>query len=579
MALFDLFCQGKFEVPWHQRRYAWEAKNVQELLEDINRAMEIEQDCHFLGAVVLIGEQDQIPAFEINDGQQRMVTLSLICAYLCRFFSDKGESRLEALALLMLFDLSASHTKKLYDADSLTPRISPPRDNKARFNLMIRGKSIGSNGLLTEAWRIIEGFFLGMGLERSRRFFEFFLQKVEVVCLYIRQGVDPNLVFETLNCRGKNLDDFDLIRNHFYSYFNNTNEQRRRDTVHANLENISEQLKSNKRSAEYARCHFQCEFGFLPNTRFYRETKDNIDEAIKSLKLTPSSYIFDLIERFTLDSRVEIYRTIIEPNRDAPIIKGFIRDSRTARDQRNLFNFLQELRGYKVTQPISFALLSRFHGESNSRKKQLAKWANGNLRRITSFVLRTAFVVSKFEPSHFESEFSDLAKSITSLKSLNDLDVMKLLHDLDENGIIDDGKFMERMKDVEFNPRNNTKAKRFLLGLTYFHQTDSEVINERKCSVEHVLPTSPDHLAGWKHFDDKSHAENVHRIGNLTLLGQNDNRPRPADNRDFRVKREIFKKSSFFLTRELANVPEWAPEEIHKRQEELLNLAVKVWSF
>ena len=163
MALFDLFCQGRFEVPWHQRRYAWEIKNVQELLEDINRAMEIEQDCHFLGAVVLIGEQGQVPTFEINDGQQRMITLSLICAYLCRLFRDKGESHLEALALRMLFDLSASHTKKLSDADSLTPRISPPRDNKARFNLMIKGKSIGSNGLLTDAWRIIEGFFLRYG--------------------------------------------------------------------------------------------------------------------------------------------------------------------------------------------------------------------------------------------------------------------------------------------------------------------------------------------------------------------------------------------------------------------------------
>ena len=241
--------------------------------------------------------------------------------------------------------------------------------------------------------------------------------------------------------------------------------------------------------------------------------------------------------------------------------------------------FLWELKTYKVAQPMVFALLSRYVKESGvMKKRRLAKRIHVDLKRITSFIMRTAFVAPKFEPSHFESEFSDLAKRIMSAGSLYDIDIMSFLRECDSNyGIIDEGKFIDKMKVVEI--RDARRIKRFLLGVNDSMQSDSSLINENHCSVEHILPQSEEHWSGWKGFEGHNPEDWVHRIGNLTLLGQEDNGPGNDDNRNFSRKKNVFKRSAITLTRELDHEA-WSPNAITARQEKLAKLAAKeVWSF
>ena len=82
MLFSDLFQQGYFDVPWHQRYYDWKPSDVQALLHDIEDAIKEERDCYFLGAIMLVEIGHQ--RWAINDGQQRMITISLMCAALCR---------------------------------------------------------------------------------------------------------------------------------------------------------------------------------------------------------------------------------------------------------------------------------------------------------------------------------------------------------------------------------------------------------------------------------------------------------------------------------------------------------------
>ena len=74
--------------------------------------------------------------------------------------------------------------------------------------------------MLNTAWEEIDKFFSPMSLEMSERYFDFLLGKLEVACLRVPPRIDPNAVYETINCRGKQLDDLDLIRNFLYSHFN-----------------------------------------------------------------------------------------------------------------------------------------------------------------------------------------------------------------------------------------------------------------------------------------------------------------------------------------------------------------------
>ena len=571
-----LFYEGKFEVPWHQRYYDWTKEHVTELLYDLDEAFRENRNCYFLGTIMLVKKANGV--WEINDGQQRMVTFSLICARLARIFSNGVDTRREALALRIFFDLNENHTRDFSEADELTPRLSPPRNDKTYYNLLIRGKNVGTNGKLTAAWSEIDEHFLSIDLDKAKQFFDFIINKLEIACLFVPKELDPSSVFETLNARGKPLGDLDLIRNYFYSFFSGEEEEPRRNTVHDNLESVRIQLReerSQTKALEYMRCYLQCKYGFLPKDRLYRTMKAKIKADCDNLpSLHSANYVFKLVEDISRNDRVEVFQAISSPSKENSLVVHFLRDSRQSTSLRNLFIFLFELKTYTVTQPIVFAFLSRYVQENNN-KRGIARFVHYHLKILTSFVMRTAFVAPKFEPSHYEKAFSDLAQKIMSADSLDSIPFTHNLRDVDEYSVFDNSSFIENMQQTMM--RQDTKARRFLLGLAYYQKSDDIVINERQYTVEHILPKSDDYLSSWENFDQREHSDNVFRIGNLTLLGNKDNKPGADFNESFSKKKEIYRNSIIPFTQEIAEISDWSIEEIQKRQKRLAKLAAKVW--
>lgn len=575
--LSQLLYKGKLEVPWHQRKYDWSRENVSELLIDLDEAFRENRESYFLGAIVLVEKSDR--SWEINDGQQRIVTYSLICARLARMFANGVDPQRESIALRNLFNLSTDHTESLTQSDMLEPRVSPPQDNRMNFRLLLRGHNIGTNGKLTTAWNEIDRHFLPVDVEKAKQFFDFVVRKLEVVCISVPKRVDPNSVFETLNARGKPLEDFDLIRNHIYSFFNDDSEQQRRDTVHEGLERLRQCFREGPRTMEYTRCFLQCEYGYLPKDQLYRKTKMQIKRKIdESFKNSEADYVFQLTNKFTEGESTAVFNSIYSPREDDTIISRFIRDAGKISDSRNAYYFLHDLKHYKVTQPIVFALLVRYLRELDGRKrKAVARRAHIYLKALTSFVMRTALATQKFEPSDFESGFSALARDIMSADSLDSVPFASTLWDSDKNEVFYDCNFIQHMKQATI--KESRKAKRFLLGLVYHQQDDLNIISENKYTVEHILPTSPEHLKGWAHFDPKEHKDNIHLLGNLTLLSDRDNKPGAAYNRSFEKKKTIFEASLIKMTNEVSRVSEWSPAEIQNRQLKMARLACNVWDF
>jgi len=77
--LFNIFQDLIYTVPPYQREYTWEKPQLDDLLDDI-----LENDSgYFLGSMICINRSTSIAdiqELELVDGQQRMVTLSLIFA-------------------------------------------------------------------------------------------------------------------------------------------------------------------------------------------------------------------------------------------------------------------------------------------------------------------------------------------------------------------------------------------------------------------------------------------------------------------------------------------------------------------
>ena len=206
----------------------------------------------------------------------------------------------------------------------------------------------------------------------------------------------------------------DLIRNHLYSFFGEEDDRARKETVHGNLESIRQHLSPTK-MPEYVRCFFQCRYGFISSTRLYRETKKQISHEYGGLPPGGAiDCVYDLVAGLSDQDRVELFRRITAPNEDNELVRRFLIDSRKRQNSRNLHAFLVELKNYKVAQPIVFALLDRYIRASQPEKRAVAAVVHRKMQLLSSFVMRTAFVTRKFEPSQFERAFSDLAHRLMS---------------------------------------------------------------------------------------------------------------------------------------------------------------------
>ena len=271
-----LFRMGTFEVPWHQRYYDWKDHDVKALLEDLDRANQEQSPCYFLGAIMLLLNSAR-DMWEINDGQQRMVTVSLIIAALCQTFaSESTGSQREGIALKLLFNVDENTVCTLNDIEDYPPRITPSSDDDLTYKYLIRGKTIGEKSPLTQAWREIDNYISGLNKEECENYFDYLVQRLEIACLWIPKNVDATSMFEVLNFRGKKLDDFDLIRNYLYSHFSQESELQRRTSLHENLKKIRTVIPDVKKASKYLRCYLQCKFGFLHHDRFYREFRNKI---------------------------------------------------------------------------------------------------------------------------------------------------------------------------------------------------------------------------------------------------------------------------------------------------------------
>ena len=162
---------GRFVVPWHQRYYDWGAEQVLELLRDVDEAIDAGRRSYFLGSIMLVQGAD---AWQVNDGQQRLITISLILASFCRRFTEGGEQpdrARELRSMQLLFVLPDNTVATLRESAGHRLRIEPPRNDRSRFSSVVRGHDIGANGKLTDAWQTVEQFVSGMTPERRAVFF------------------------------------------------------------------------------------------------------------------------------------------------------------------------------------------------------------------------------------------------------------------------------------------------------------------------------------------------------------------------------------------------------------------------
>lgn len=122
------FLVGKtFHIPPYQRDYAWTTSQVDDLLSDIQEALDT-ASCHYLGTVVLARNSGS--SYEVVDGQQRLSTLSLVIQALLTALDPADPERIASEAILLRqggslklhFGSNATFVDDLISGNSPVPR-------------------------------------------------------------------------------------------------------------------------------------------------------------------------------------------------------------------------------------------------------------------------------------------------------------------------------------------------------------------------------------------------------------------------------------------------------------------------
>ena len=180
----------KFNIPVYQRNYDWKEANCLQLFQDIVDLHRSGRKNHFIGSVVTRQESLSSKVLHIIDGQQRVTTISLLLAALYNATKDgflKYERKVKLKPIkndMNAFDniIISSPDNYIYESNVTT--------NYTLFYEWIKQQP---DLTLDDYYNAIE--------------------KLYIIDIRLDESDDPQLIFESLNSTGLDLQESDKIRN------------------------------------------------------------------------------------------------------------------------------------------------------------------------------------------------------------------------------------------------------------------------------------------------------------------------------------------------------------------------------
>ena len=224
--LFDRDVQ--YIIPLFQRHYVWDEDNQwAPLWEDITKRADQNlsgsQTSHFTGAIVVhqkMTNLDEVPKFEIIDGQQRLTTFQIIlCALrdrcLCLKLEDPkyGEIAKQADRYILNQEIWTS------DVTDEEYKLVPTEYDRDSFQALVKSNADQSSGNIKDAYDYFQKKIIsdvGTDQDKMRNLFNSLRGSFSFVQILLDSDDEPERIFESLNGRGKPLLQFDLLRNNLF---------------------------------------------------------------------------------------------------------------------------------------------------------------------------------------------------------------------------------------------------------------------------------------------------------------------------------------------------------------------------
>lgn len=213
----------RYIVPSFQRPYRWTKKEVKQLFDDITQAFNSNED-YFVGNIVIARGYDDKARPQIIDGQQRILTLWM---YLKVLAILTNVSRLEEMLSIRDWEdekvLSKIDSMVFEEADQsgIEDLLSWKQDDfKSKTKEISRLGQIQSNAVYIYKW--LHEYFSRIDNASQTAFWKYFIDRVYLLPIVL-DGKDMAeattralTIFETINNRGLDLADADILKAKLY---------------------------------------------------------------------------------------------------------------------------------------------------------------------------------------------------------------------------------------------------------------------------------------------------------------------------------------------------------------------------
>lgn len=386
----EILNRAVFDIPRNQRRYVWKKNNWKELLEDIIFSSGNKSTTHFLGSIVLEnkGKNNGLDYYKIIDGQQRITTIVLSLIAIMKLLNeyDMKDDFYGTLEYIRVKD-NRNQVMPIISSDyhqSLEVLIDAigDYDNVRKYTL---NAFVESNIISKKKDKLLEDAL------------KYFYSEIKVLCeqrenieeeiLEIRNAIismtivsivstseeDAYTIFEILNARGQELEDYELLKNYIMRYITPVEN---RDSAKSKWEEMELKLGKYLKHfiSHYARHRFGKSQGDTDTDYriIYKNTKGtDINELLNDIKLKSEYYIKFVNPVCTGDeancSQTE-YRifTFFRQKRQMqfrPVVLSLLH-------QKELGNLTEELYEQSIKYIYNFFVCYTLIGEEKSNKLQ-----------------------------------------------------------------------------------------------------------------------------------------------------------------------------------------------------------------
>jgi hypothetical protein len=537
----------KYQIPRFQRDYIWKQEQWEDLWSDIETLPK--EKYHYMGYIVLQRESQH--DYTVIDGQQRLITLSLVILAAMKHIEKLIQTRNEAdnnkerLDELRRRFIGAKNPISL----RVDNKLSLNRNNDSNFRRIcsklevpnVRGLT-NTNKLINRAYE----FFLKKTMGNTGQVIAEFVERVTSGMVFTKIVVQDDLnaykVFETLNARGVQLSTPDLLKNYLFSVVTKNNEVNDNDL--------------NKLDEDWSFVITQ--LGETDFTNFIRY-HHNFQE-----KLVTKKDLFASIRRLAASSKT-VYQYLDSLHKYAPVYVSLGNpDEEWWSNQDGLYReakqYLQTLRLFNIKQPFTI-LMTAFFAFSPEEFVKLCQYI---------MVLSIRYnVICHLSPSKQETKYNQIAikiheKAFKRASHVKNSDLFKNLYP-------DDNTFFNAFEFHKMPSRQTPKKIRFILAAIESYLGNQ--IKENDISLEHVCPYNPHEK--WINMFGEGYEEVKDRLGNMILLPKGINRD--IDTKPFTQKKSVYAASGFKLAKKAASYEEWNKQSVDDFQHWMAKQATQTW--